>query len=189
MEAIEKTTREFMKAIGYQGILDIGYRYDSRDGLYKLLDVNPRIGCTFRLFVADNGMDVARALYLDLTGQPVAPAAAREGRKWIVEDLDALSSLRYVLDRKLTLKQWITSFRGIQETAFLALDDPLPFLAMCLIRGKQMLKWIGAKLSRRRTRKAKLHYPQHDGKKISTSAFLGNGERESPQAGVSSPRM
>jgi D-aspartate ligase len=149
IEAIEKTTREFMKAIGYKGILDIGYRYDSRDGLYKVLDVNPRIGCTFRLFVAENGMDVARALYLDLTGQPVVSAAAREGRKWIVEDLDGLSSMRYLLDRKLTLKQWISSFWGVRETAFLAFDDPLPFLAMCLIRGKQALKWIGAKLTRR----------------------------------------
>jgi D-aspartate ligase len=155
IEAIEKITREFMKAIGYKGIVDIGYRYDSRDGLYKVLDVNPRIGCTFRLFVAENGMDVARALYLDLTGQPVAAAAAREGRKWIVEDLDALSSLRYLLDRKLTLKQWISSFGGLQETAFLAFDDPLPFLAMCLIRGKQALKLIADKLTRRQARKAR----------------------------------
>jgi hypothetical protein len=33
-------------------------------------------------------MDVARALYLDMTGQPVAPAQTVEGRKWIVEDFD-----------------------------------------------------------------------------------------------------
>ena len=72
---VAKTTIEFMRAIGYQGILDIGYRYDRRDGQYKVLDVNPRIGCTFRLFAATNGMDVARALYLDMTGQTVAPLA------------------------------------------------------------------------------------------------------------------
>jgi len=70
---VVKTTADFMKAIGYQGILDIGYRFDRRDGQYKVLDVNPRIGCTFRLFTATNGMDAARALYLDMTGQSVAP--------------------------------------------------------------------------------------------------------------------
>jgi len=59
-EIVEKTTKEFMKRIGYRGILDIGYRYDARDGSYKVLDINPRIGATFRLFVAPNGMDVAR---------------------------------------------------------------------------------------------------------------------------------
>src|SRR5262249_49454806 len=79
-------TRALMKAVGYRGILDIGYRYDARDGRYKVLDVNPRIGATFRLFVADNGLDVVRALYLDLTGQPVLAGGALDGRRWLVED-------------------------------------------------------------------------------------------------------
>ena len=48
---VAQTTTRFMKEIGYRGVLDIGYRYDARDGLYKLLDVNPRLGATFRLFV------------------------------------------------------------------------------------------------------------------------------------------
>jgi D-aspartate ligase len=146
-ETIEQITREFVKKIGYKGILDIGFRYDSRDGLYKLLDTNPRIGCTFRLFVAENGMDVARALYLDLTGQLIGPAEAREGRKWMVEDLDVLSSLRYWRDRRLTLTQWIRSFRGIAETAFFSLDDPLPFLAMCLQRALKIFKDFRRKLT------------------------------------------
>ena len=76
-----------MKAIGYQGILDIGYRYDRRDGQYKVLDVNPRIGCTFRLFAATNGMDVARALYLDMTGQT---GASRPGCRWTQMDCGRL---------------------------------------------------------------------------------------------------
>jgi D-aspartate ligase len=155
-ETIEKITREFMKVIHYKGILDIGYRYDSRDRLFKVLDVNPRIGCTFRLFVAENGTDVARALYLDLTGQTVAPGPAREGRKWIVEDLDALSSLRYLLDRKLTLKQWIRSFVGIREAAFFAIDDPRPFIAMCLYRCERLLKRIARQLTQRWVGQAKL---------------------------------
>src|SRR5437879_295673 len=58
-QAIAELTTSFMKRVGYCGILDIGYRYDARDGVYKLLDPNPRIGGTFRLFVAQTGMDVA----------------------------------------------------------------------------------------------------------------------------------
>jgi D-aspartate ligase len=130
-EAVSKTTKEFMKVIGYRGILDVGYRYDARDGLYKVLDVNPRLGGTFRLFVAENGMDVVRAQYLDLTGQPVPESAPPSGRKWIVEDSDFVSCLRYYKDGKLTLKEWIKSFRGIREGAYLALDDPRPFFELC----------------------------------------------------------
>jgi len=141
-ETVQKTTIDFMKTIGYRGILDIGYRYDTRDGLYKVLDVNPRIGCTFRLFTATNGMDVARALYLDMTGRPPAPAQAADGRKWIVEDFDLFSALRSFRDGALSLKDWARSLRDVQETACFALDDPLPFLMMGVADCCELYRWI-----------------------------------------------
>jgi len=141
-ETVEKTTTQFMKSLGYHGILDIGYRYDRRDGQYKVLDVNPRIGCTFRLFVATNGMDVARALYLDMTGQQVAPAQAAEGRKWIVEDFDLFSALRSRREHALKLSDWLRSLRGVQEAACFASDDPLPFLMMGVADSCELYEWI-----------------------------------------------
>jgi D-aspartate ligase len=128
---LERATTEFLAAVGYQGVVDLGWRYDARDGRYKLLDVNPRIGGTFRLFVASNGMDVARALYLDLTGQPVPAAAARDGRKWLVEPNDLQASLLYWREGTLTPGQWLGSLRGVEEAAWFARDDLAPFLAMC----------------------------------------------------------
>ena len=129
-ETVEKTTTEFMQAIGYQGILDIGYRYDRRDGQYKVLDVNPRIGCTFRLFAATNGMDVARALYLDMTGQPVRSLASRRGTEMDRGGLRPVLGASLMADGTLTLKDWVKSLRGVEEAACFALDDPLPFLMM-----------------------------------------------------------
>jgi predicted ATP-grasp superfamily ATP-dependent carboligase len=129
-DVVDGQTRAFMKAVGYRGILDIGYRYDARDGQYKVLDVNPRVGATFRLFTGENGMDVIRALYLDLTGQPVESAPTPEGRKWLVEDCDLVSCIRYLRDGKLTVKEWIQSHRGVRETGIFAMDDPLPALWM-----------------------------------------------------------
>jgi D-aspartate ligase len=129
-ETVEKTTMDFMRRIGYRGIVDMGYRYDHRDGRYKLLDVNPRVGSTFRLFVDSNGMDVVRALYLDLTGQPVQPGVPREGRKWVVEQSDLMSSLEYCRLGRLTPMQWVRSLQGLEEGAWFAKDDPVPFAAM-----------------------------------------------------------
>ena len=123
---VEDVTKKFMKAIGYRGVVDMEYRFDERDQKYKIYDVNPRIGATFRLFVEDQGMDVARALYLDMTGQPVPPGRMREGRKWIVEDLDVVCSLRYAWDDRLGLKEWARSLRGIEESALFACDDMVP---------------------------------------------------------------
>lgn len=127
---VDQTTRTFMRAIGYKGVLDIGYRFDARDGHYKVLDVNPRIGATFRLFLDHRGLDVARALYLDMTGQPIEITEAREGRKWIVEDCDLVSCFRYYRDGKLGFREWLRSFRGIEEAAFWAVDDLSPMFHM-----------------------------------------------------------
>jgi D-aspartate ligase len=127
---VHETTVRFMQAIGYRGILDIGYRFDQRDGQYKLLDVNPRIGGTFRLFVGEGGVDVLRALHLDLTGRAVPPTRLPSERRWLVEPLDVTSSLVYRRRGDITLGEWAKSFRGVREAAWFALDDPLPFLAL-----------------------------------------------------------
>lgn len=124
---IEAVTRDFLRSVRYHGIVDLGYRYDARDGQYKLLDVNPRLGATFRLFVAPTGLDVVRAFYLDMTGQPVPETSLPEGRKWLLEE-DFISSRQYVRDRRLTMWQWMQSLRGVRETAWFASDDPVPFL-------------------------------------------------------------
>ncbi len=129
--AIESATKTLVKALGYKGILDIGYRYDARDSSYKLLDANPRLGATFRLFVAENGMDVVRAQYLHSTDQPIPASSAYAGRKWIVEDEDLISCIQYYRDGALTLSDWFADYSGIQECAWFAADDIKPFLRMC----------------------------------------------------------
>ncbi|MEA2497382.1 MAG: D-aspartate ligase [Thermoleophilaceae bacterium] len=131
-EVVEQLVVAFMKALGYRGALDLGFRYDRRDGQYKLLDVNPRIGATFRLFVDDNDLDVARALHLDLTGRPVTPGTYREGRKWIDEYADLTSSYRYIREGDLRIRDWLRSFQGIEEGQLLARDDVAPVAQMAV---------------------------------------------------------
>ena len=147
-EAVEKMTCAWLKKLGYRGIVDMGYRYDARDGKYKLLDVNPRIGATFRLFVDSNGLDVVRAMYLDLTGQPVPDQAGYEGRRWIVEDKDLMSLRRYLRDGQTSLGEWFRSLGGVQEGAWFAGDDPYPFAVMCGGFVRTAFTWFGKALTR-----------------------------------------
>ncbi|CAM5498742.1 D-aspartate ligase [Streptomyces abikoensis] len=62
---------QFIKQVGFSGIIDLDWRFDRRDGRYKLLDFNPRMGAQFRLFESESGVDVVRAQHLDLTGRRV----------------------------------------------------------------------------------------------------------------------
>jgi D-aspartate ligase len=127
-KAVLEASKRFMYGVGYKGIVDIDYRFDRRDGTYKVIDVNPRIGLTFRLFVADNGLDVMQVAYLDLTGQSVPESRLVNGRKFLVEDSCLLSTLKLFTSGKM---METSAFRA-QETAYFAKDDPGPFLMMCL---------------------------------------------------------
>lgn len=147
-KTVADITIDFMQAIGYKGILDIGYRFDPRDGSYKVLDINPRVGQAFRLFLSENGMDVVRTLYLDLTGQKLYPIIPKEERKWVIEDFDIVSSLHYHWEGTLTFGDWLRSFKGLEEGAWFSWKDPLPFLIMVTRLLKKSLVWIGKKRSR-----------------------------------------
>lgn len=145
-EVAELTIR-FMQGLGYRGVLDIGYRKDPRDGTYKVLDINPRVGQAFRLFVAENGMDVIRAQYLHMTNQPLPePIVPIEGRRWLIEDYDFVSSLDYWREGTLGFLEWIRSFRRVEEGAWFSWRDPKPFIIMLGRFGKKILVWIGKKL-------------------------------------------
>ena len=148
---VEALTIQLVEATGYTGILDIGYRYDTRDNTYKLLDVNPRLGATFRLFVGTGELDVVRAAYLHLTGQAVPSSGIRDGRKWVVEMSDLASSWRSYRDGALTIRDWLRSYRRVQEGAWFASDDPGPFLQMCWRLFTRALRQIVRRLSVRRT--------------------------------------
>jgi D-aspartate ligase len=140
-ESVAGAAQLLVREVGYQGIVDMGFRYDARDGKYKLLDVNPRMGSTFRLFSGPNGLDVVRAAYLDLTGQPVPDARALDGRKWVVEPYDVLAGGQIRRQDGLALADWLRSLRGVQEGAWWARDDPLPFLAMVASLGPLALRY------------------------------------------------
>lgn len=144
---VSDITTKFMKDIGYRGVLDIGYRLDPRDGKYKVLDINPRVGGAFRIFVAQNGMDAVRSLYLDQTGQPQLPIVPREGRRWIYEDFDLVSSYEYYQEGTLNLTEWIRSLKGVEEGAWFSWRDPLPFVMMAFNFSKRFIKGIVKKPS------------------------------------------
>jgi predicted ATP-grasp superfamily ATP-dependent carboligase len=130
--ALRQQAEALLQAISYSGIMDLDYRLDKRDGRYKLVDFNPRIGAQFRLFEDGAGVDVARALYLDLTGRCVPRSAPLNGRTFVVEFHDLAASLGYFRQGALTFQKWRRSFRGTREWAWSCRDDPLPFLVMCI---------------------------------------------------------
>jgi D-aspartate ligase len=131
-EPLRQQAEALLQAISYSGITDLDYRLDKRNGRYMLLDFNPRIGAQFRLFEGHGGVDVARALYLDLTGRSVPTPGPLEGRTFIVEPYDLLASFGYLRRGGLSLREWRRSLTGVRELAWFSRDDPFPFVMMCV---------------------------------------------------------
>jgi predicted ATP-grasp superfamily ATP-dependent carboligase len=126
---VDSIARRLLGALGYRGIVDVDLRRDPRDGRYKLLDVNPRIGSSFRLFVCETGVDVLQAMYLDLTGERVPDGHPCEQRRWLAEIQDLRAVVSELRDGALTPSAWMASLRGIDETAWWSWDDPQPLFA------------------------------------------------------------
>ena len=118
----------FIKQIGYTGIIDLDLRFDRRDGQYKLLDFNPRMGAQFRLFESESAVDVVRAMHLDLTGRAVPEGEQRAGHRYVVENIDLPALLAYRRSGYTT--PHAPKRPSGTELAWFAGDDPLPFLTM-----------------------------------------------------------
>jgi predicted ATP-grasp superfamily ATP-dependent carboligase len=117
--------------LGYRGIFDLDFRRCGATGRYHLLDFNPRPGAQFRLFTDTAGLDVVRALHLDLTHRPLPAGAARPGRTFVVESYAPFSALRPV--------------RAGRELAWHSRDDRGPGRALWTLWGRH----VAARLLRR----------------------------------------
>jgi predicted ATP-grasp superfamily ATP-dependent carboligase len=126
-ELMELSTR-LCRDIGYQGVCDLDWRFDGRDGRYKLVDFNPRTGAQFRLFENEAGIDVVRAQHLDFSGRPVPSAPTRPGRGIVVENLDAPALLAY-RGKRAPAPQGAEKGPHA-ERAWFATDDLVPFWMM-----------------------------------------------------------
>ncbi|MHC3470367.1 carboxylate--amine ligase [Streptomyces sp. 7R007] len=91
---VQVLAERLIGALGYRGILDLDFRRCGVTGHYHLLDFNPRPGAQFRLFTDTAGLDVVRALHLDLTHRPLPDGSPLPGREFVVENYAPLTALR-----------------------------------------------------------------------------------------------
>ena len=119
-----------LRAICYSGICDLDWRRDIRDGQYKIIDCNPRIGLNFEMFENAAGIDVARALHLDLSGRKIERAPMIEGRLFIVEHLYLRSVIRGGCPDAHAANARAPALAITRKLAWWRIDDPMPFFVV-----------------------------------------------------------
>ena len=73
-----------LRALGCNGLSQVEFKRDPRDGKFKLMEVNPRLWQWHSLARA-SGVDLPLIAYRDLTGEPVEAVRMNGGRrKWAI---------------------------------------------------------------------------------------------------------
>lgn len=129
-EPLLSQSEKLLKAISYSGITDMDWRRDKRDGQYKILDCNPRVGMNFRMFENSAAIDVVRAQHLNLTGRSIDCPPMIEGRLFTVESFYLLAVLRGGRRSTLTTEKNRHPLARCRELAWWSSNDWVPFFVM-----------------------------------------------------------
>jgi D-aspartate ligase len=127
LEELAEPSCRFLTAIGYYGLVELEYKRDPRDGVYKLLDVNARTW-GYHSLGGPAGVDFPYLLFRDQIGAPVEEARARPGVRWIRLATDVPNALRDIRAGRLRSGDYLRSLRGVHTEAVFSLRDPVPGL-------------------------------------------------------------
>jgi D-aspartate ligase len=125
-EVVEPSLR-LLGELRYTGLIEIEYKRDPRDGIFKLLDMNPRVW-GWHTLCARAGVDFPWLLWLLISGEVVPASQARPGVGWLRLTTDTPMAVKELLRGRLEPREYARSLRRPRERAIFAWDDPLPGL-------------------------------------------------------------
>lgn len=120
-------SRRLLAAIRYTGLVEIEYKFDARNGRYKLLDINPRLW-TWSPLGGRAGTDFPYLLWRMMMNQEVAEQTGSTGVRWMRVSTDVPAAVHEMFRGRLNLGAYLRSFRSPVQFALMATDDPLPGL-------------------------------------------------------------
>jgi D-aspartate ligase len=126
-ELLEPTVR-LLRALGYQGMAEVEYKFDPRTGEHKLIEINTRHWDQHKLGEA-SGINLSWVAYGSLTGRKVElqrPAASRV--TWIAEDALLLHVLRGFYRHELHFGTLREQLSGPRMYGIFAWNDLRPFV-------------------------------------------------------------
>jgi predicted ATP-grasp superfamily ATP-dependent carboligase len=127
--------------LGLSGMVEVEFKYDGRDRVSKLLDINPRLWAWHTLCIAC-GLDFPYMQYRAALGQPMEPVSPRYGYRWRRLITDVPATLQQIRGQMTTPAGPLFSPPGLDPR------DPLPVLGDLAVALWRTLK-AGARVARR----------------------------------------
>jgi len=126
-EEIARLSMDLVRRLGYRGICGTEFKWDTRDGAWKLIEINPRPTLWFALTRAA-GVDVVWDAYCDLVQapNPVHVNCQNDTRRWQLLARDVVSGLYFLRRGDLGFGEFLRTVvsPARKQFAVLSRDDP-----------------------------------------------------------------
>lgn len=128
---ILKIAQDFMSAVNFYGLSNIEFKRDDRDGSYKLMEINPRLG-VWNYSAKASGINLPLAAYNDIVdNQWISQTKPGKELVWINTLLDLYKSLYGFKamgynDYKISFLEWLKSIKGAKVDAVYNSRDLIP---------------------------------------------------------------
>jgi len=125
---LEHLGSRLLTAMNYYGICEMEFVHDNRDGLFKFLEVNPRIWGWHTL--GDSaGVHLPFYQFMDANGVEIKRNGFEEGVKWIRLTTDLPLAFGEMIRGRMNIRRYFHTISRIRQEAVFSLKDPLPSLA------------------------------------------------------------
>jgi len=129
---MKEIIESYLRKLRYHGIFDAEFKRDERDASFKLLEINARSWWE-NSFPTKCGINLILMAYLDSIGERIDYTDTyRIGVKWLFFFNDLLSSMKMLHEKQMSISEWLSSFKKIEDYAFFSADDPLPWIVSSL---------------------------------------------------------
>jgi D-aspartate ligase len=140
-----------LHALNYVGPAGIDFKYDPRDGKFKVIEMNCRIGLNDS-YLCKYGIDLPYIYYCDSQDLKIEPCTDYpDGITWYYFETDLYWMLKYSKDISVWFK-WVIDFvKGYNTYAVFSVRDPVPFIksmSVLFLKGfRKIKKMVLAKTS------------------------------------------
>ncbi len=136
---VEENATRILAALRFDGLVEVEFKRDPRDGRCKLLDINPRVW-GWHTLGRRAGVDFPYLLWQMMHGA-LFPEVLRgsAGVRWVRALTDVPTAIGEIRKRRLSILAYLSSLQAPIEFAVLAPDDPLP--ALLELPGAAYLVW------------------------------------------------
>ena len=136
---VEALSERILRRIGYDGLVELEFKRDPRDGSFKLLDFNARTW-GYHTIAPAAGVDFPYLSYRHALGLPVEPQRATPGVRWVRLLTDLPTGFVQIRAGDFTLRQYLRTLRSAHVEAVFSREDPLPGLAEVALLPYLMVK-------------------------------------------------